>query len=287
MLGDTGGAWVTRLHMIVAKNLLSSNWSQAEVATILGTTQSTISRQIQRPLPELAGSADEITVDKWADDLSKALVLSGPTAEVVRQRFVTEFQLTGNQILRYDTTLTGMDLDEDQIKTALLRRLEWSCNRLSLDIIEDFLPAVGMNIAACTADAESIDDVCAFPGRLAAVSGTIRPIEPAAYGSSNHLANILLRARKRDSNKGAILNLRPMMKRASDTEVNQKAVAKACDSLEWTSTTASRGVVALDTEFVDVIIDAGDFGWEPTLYVLANNPLELVERTHTFLAALA
>jgi predicted fused transcriptional regulator/phosphomethylpyrimidine kinase len=144
-----------------------------------------------------------------------------------------------------------------------------------------------MNIAACTADAESIDDVCAFPGRLAAVSGTIRPIEPAAYGVSNHLANVLLRARKRDSDKGAILNLRPKMKRASDTEVNQRAVAKACDSLEWVSTTASRGVVALDTEFVDIIVDAGDFGWEPTLYVLANNPLELIERTHTFLAALA
>jgi predicted fused transcriptional regulator/phosphomethylpyrimidine kinase len=77
------------------------------------------------------------------------------------------------------------------------------------------------------------------------------------------------------------------MMRASDTEVNQKAVAKACDSLEWASTTASRGVVALDTEFVDVIVDAGDFGWEPTLYLLANNPLELIERTHTFLAALA
>ena len=67
-----------------------------------------------------------------------------------------------------------------------------------------------------------------------------------------------------------------MKQAVCDTEVNQRAVAKACDSLEWASTTASRGVVALDTEFVDVIVDAGDFGWEPTLYVLANNPLELL-----------
>ena len=273
--------------MIVATNLLSSGWSQAEVAMILGTTQSTISRQIQRPLPGLSGSADEITVDKWADELSKALVLSGPTAEIVRQRFVTELQLTGNQILRFDTTLTGMDLDEDQVKSALLRRLEWSCNRLSLDVIKDYLPAVGMNIAACTADAESADDVCAFPGRLAAVSGTIRPIEPAAYGVSKHLASVLLQARKQDSDKGAILNLRPLMKKASDTDVNQKSVAKACASLEWVSATAIRGKLAQNADFVDVIIDAGDFGWEPTLYVLANNPLELVERTHTFLTALA
>lgn len=287
MLGETGGAWVTRIHMIVAKNLLSSDWSQAEVAMILGTTQSTISRQIQRPLPGLSGSADEITVDKWADELSKALVLSGPSAEIVRQRFVTEFQLTGNQILRFDTTLTGMDLDEDQVKTALLRRLEWSCNRLSLDIIGEYLPAVGMNIAACTGGAESAADVCAFPGRLAAVSGIIKPIEPAAYGASKHLASVLLQARKQDSDKGAILNLRPLMKRAGETEVNQKSIAKACGSLEWASATAIRGKLAQDADFVDVIIDAGDFGWEPTLYILANNPLELVERTHTFLAALA
>ena len=286
MLGDNGGMWLTRLHMMMAQKLLSSGWSQADVAAILGTTQSTISRQLMRPPPQLAGSVDEITIDKWANELSLSLLQMGPTTEVIRQRIVTEFQFTGNQIIRFDTALTGMELDEDQIRTALLRRLEWSCNRLSLDVISDFIPAVGTNIAACPHNAEDIDDVCAFPGRLSVAMGTIRPVEPAAYGVSTHLASILLQARKVDSDKGAILNLRPLMKRASKTEVNMKSIRKTCSELGWDITTAKQGDVSLDSEFIDLIVDVGDFGWEPSLYILANNPLELVEKTHTLISAL-
>ena len=31
---------------------------------------------------------------------------------------------------------------------------------------------------------------------------------------------------------------------------------------------------------IDVILDEGAFGWEPALYILAHNPLELVDRMH-------
>ena len=31
---------------------------------------------------------------------------------------------------------------------------------------------------------------------------------------------------------------------------------------------------------IDVILDEGAFGWEPSLYILAHNPLELVDRMH-------
>ena len=44
MLGSDGSAWLERLHMQLARNLKSSGWSQAEIADILGSTQSTISR---------------------------------------------------------------------------------------------------------------------------------------------------------------------------------------------------------------------------------------------------
>ena len=36
----------------------------------------------------------------------------------------------------------------------------------------------------------------------------------------------------------------------------------------------------------DVLLDEGDFGWEPTLYIVAHNPLELVDRTHQLVGAL-
>ena len=31
---------------------------------------------------------------------------------------------------------------------------------------------------------------------------------------------------------------------------------------------------------------SGDFGWEPNMYILAHNPLELIDRTHQIVASL-
>ena len=50
-----------------------------------------------------------------------SLAQLGPNTNVVRQRLVFEFQFAGNQTLRYDKTLTGMNLNEDQATRALLR----------------------------------------------------------------------------------------------------------------------------------------------------------------------
>ena len=35
---------------------------------------------------------------------------------------------------------------------------------------------------------------------------------------------------------------------------------------------------------LDIILDEGGYGWEPSLYVLAHNPLELIDRTHQIAA---
>ena len=63
MLGTDGAAWLERLHMQLARNLRAADWSQADIADILGSTQSTISRMAHRELPEMAGTSDESTID--------------------------------------------------------------------------------------------------------------------------------------------------------------------------------------------------------------------------------
>ena len=44
MLGSDGLNWVERLQFQIAKDLRAMEWSQSEIAEVLGTTQSTISR---------------------------------------------------------------------------------------------------------------------------------------------------------------------------------------------------------------------------------------------------
>ena len=96
MLGETGDKWLNRLHMQLSRELRSQGWSQMEIAAMLGTTQSTVSRQYQKPILELPGSADSLTIDGWAKEIASGLIAIGPDEPLLRQRFVIEFQFGNN-----------------------------------------------------------------------------------------------------------------------------------------------------------------------------------------------
>ena len=283
MLGDTGDAWLTRLHMQLARELRGQGWSQMNIAAMLGTTQSTISRQYQKAIARLSGSADELTVDGWAKEIAGGLLSVGQSEELLRQRFIVEFQFTGNQVLRFDKTLTGLDLEVDQNEHALIRRLEWAIGRLDSRLIMPVLPKVGMNIAACLNSASSTDDVAAVPGKITEVGGELRTHGKPTFGSSKHLAQMLLEVRKSDSAKSAIINIRP----PGDFEgTDIDMVQEACHHLNWELADADRSGLEDSSSVIDVVLDIGDFGWEPSLYVLGTSPLDVVDRCHTLITTL-
>ncbi|MGB2155449.1 MAG: thiamine-phosphate synthase family protein [Candidatus Poseidoniaceae archaeon] len=283
MLGDTGDAWLTRLHMQLARELRGQGWSQMNIAAMLGTTQSTISRQYQKPIAQLSGSADELTVDGWAKEIAGGLLSVGQNEELLRQRFIVEFQFTGNQVLRFDKTLTGLDLEVDQNEHALIRRLEWAIGRLDSRLIMPVLPKVGMNIAACLNSARTTEDVAAVPGKITEVGGELRTHGKPTFGSSKHLAQMLLEVRKSDSTKSAIINIRPPGD-FDGTDID--VVQEACNQLNWELADADRSGLEDSSSVIDVVLDIGDFGWEPSLYVLGTSPLDVVDRCHTLITTL-
>ena len=283
MLGDTGDAWLTRLHMQLARELRGQGWSQMNIAAMLGTTQSTISRQYQKPIAQLSGSADELAVDGWAKEIAGGLLSVGQSEELLRQRFIVEFQFTGNQVLRFDKTLTGLDLEVDQNEHALIRRLEWAIGRLDSRLIMPVLPKVGMNIAACLNSARTADDVAAVPGKITKVGGELRTHGKPTFGSSKHLAQMLLEVRKSDSTKSAIINIRPPGD-FDGTDID--SVQEACNQLDWELADADRSGLEDSSSVIDVVLDVGDFGWEPSLYVLGTSPLDVVDRCHTLITTL-
>ena len=281
MLGEVGGKWLDRLHQHVAKDLRGKGWSQTEIAAILGSTQSTISRHVQKPTIQLFASADEAMVDSWASELSQALSSIGPSASVIRQRLIVEMQFGGNQTLRFDKTLTGLDLDSSQLERALLRRLEWAIGRLDVKRIQHSIPAVGMNIASCIKGARSVQEVAAFPGRIAIVNGKLRHHETPAFGVSNHLASVLIQAHTMNEAKTSIINLKPEI---TGDKVNLTKIREICDQLGYAFATCKKGKLIGSHAKLDIILDEGGYGWEPSLYILAHNPLELIDRTHQIAA---
>jgi predicted fused transcriptional regulator/phosphomethylpyrimidine kinase len=283
MLGDVGGKWLDRLHQDVAKDLRTKGWSQAEIADILGSTQSTISRHIQKSTIELSSSGDEAMVDAWSSELSQALNSIGPKGEVVRQRLVVEFQFKGNHTIRFDKTLTGLDLDRGQEQRALLRRLEWAIGRLDSRRIKHVMPAVGMNIASCNKGSRDTSQVAAFPGKISIVNNKLRHHETPSFGVSSHLANLLLQAHIMNEAKTSIININPIN---GANKVDEKKIRQMCDQLGYSFALSNKGKISGSHSKLDIILDTGDFGWEPSMYILAHNPLELIDRTHQIVASL-
>ena len=283
MLGDVGSKWLDRLHQDVAKDLRSKGWSQAEIADILGSTQSTISRHIQKPNIQLTSSGDEAIVDAWSSELSQALNSIGPKGEIIRQRLVVEFQFKGNHTIRFDKTLTGLDLDQGQEQRALLRRLEWAIGRLDAKRIKHVMPAVGMNIASCNKGARDVSQVAAFPGKISIVEDKLRHHETPSFGVSSHLASLLLQTHIMNEAKTSIININPM---SGDNKLDQKKIKQMCEQLGYSFALSSKGKISGSHNKLDIILDPGDFGWEPSLYILAHNPLELIDRTHQIVASL-
>jgi len=275
MLGEDGSAWLERLHMQLARNLKAADWSQAEIADIMGSTQSTISRMAHRDLPEMAGTSDESTIDGWAHEISMALRQLGPKAKPSRTRFVMEIAFAPGQVLRFDKSLNGTDLDSDQEQSSLLKRLEWAVSRIDVNRLKNMMPAVGMNIACCLEGARSPAEVAAFPGKITVVSGKLRHHETPKFGASKHLASMLIDSRVYDKSKTAILNIHP--------SADKEKIETICEDLDLNLTFAPKGVL-VPHQGIDVILDEGAFGWEPSLYILAHNPLELVDRMHRLIS---
>lgn len=283
MLGDTGDKWLLRLHMQIAKILNGAGWSQNQIASILGSTQSTVSRQLLRKPPNLP-SADEDAVDSWANDLSRHLIVQGPKTKVQRQRIIMDIQFAGGHSFQSNKTLTGVELEGGAKEASLLRQLEWSCSRLDPNRIANWTSGVGMNFASCLPEAISKEDVAAFPGRLSVIDGRIRHHEKATMGASSSLSKVLLKSRK-TGRGGAIINLKAPLNKKSDS-IDMKLIKQCAEKMQWNLANWDGKDIDYSDDEYQLILGAGGFGWEPHLFVIGSTAGEVVDRTHALIDAM-
>lgn len=278
MFGAQGREWLERFYQQLALELRRRGWSQIAIAEFTGSTQSTISRLMSKSAIPLESTVDEDTIDGWANELAEALENVDDPMRILRQRMIFEIQFGDQQTFRFDKSLVGKHIQAGQEEQALLRRLTWAVSKFDAERLQKYMPTVGMNLAACTPLATEIEHIAAFPGRITLLEGELVHANSPLFGGSKHLASVLQQARKYDSNVLAITNIKPpMLERVVDTT----EVEFVCDELGLNLLMAPRGIVeATNLSEIDVLLDVGDFGWEPSLFILGNNPLEVVERCH-------
>jgi predicted fused transcriptional regulator/phosphomethylpyrimidine kinase len=142
-------------------------------------------------------------------------------------------------------------------------------------VVEAVLPTVRSMLAEALPDAETIDDVAAVPGRLLDVRGQVTiPGEPA-FGVSQHVAGVLLAARRGGSDARAALNVR------YDRHLREALVESGHRAVEFDAEAdigAAVSAALADRPGATVLYQTGGFGVEPVLYALGPDALTVARR---------
>lgn len=262
---------------LLAAELDERGLTQDEIADHLGISQSAVSKHVHGEVATTRAIVEDDRVRALVTKLGEGLAageLSGVEALLETEACVRELERGGVLAELHASTVPGLDpetpvhdADARLRETVRVRRsVRRGVNVLhNTDAIAELIPDVGANVVEATADAETIDDVAAVPGRLFAVRGRLAVPDDPAFGVSQHVAGLLLAAHRagHDARAAVCVAYSPALVEtlAADGHVTVEFAAE--EEIE----PAVRAALA-DRPDADVLYQTGGFGVEPVAYVL-------------------
>jgi hydroxymethylpyrimidine/phosphomethylpyrimidine kinase len=169
----------------------------------------------------------------------------------------------------------------------VIQELKKAVESLKEKKVGHLIPEVSSNLGYALPQAEGMEDVAAFPGRIVRYKDSVTTFGDPEFGSSRHIANIILTVMKFDPEYCSAMNIRYSKENVAqlkkkgflvghfDRRLEPKRVKeKEGSSLEW-----GVGEVLREMKRVpDFIYDEGDVGKEPMIRVLGRNPLDVVTK---------
>ena len=169
-------------------------------------------------------------------------------------------------------------------RLQIVADLKSAFKKLQKNKIADLIPEVHSNFGYALPFAENFEDVAAFPGRISKLHAAIATLSGPEFGSSRHIASIILTVMKHDPNFRSAMNIRFSEKiiekckeiglqvRSFDREDEPLQIKiQEGSTLEWgTQEVLKQG------EIPDIIFDRGDVGKEPMVRVIGKNPDEVI-----------
>ena len=169
----------------------------------------------------------------------------------------------------------------------VIQELKGAMALLKQGKIGHLIPEVSSNLGYALPEAEGMEDVAAFPGRIVRWKDAIATLSAPEFGASRHIANIILTVMKFNPEYSSAMNIRyskeniALTKRRGfrigyfDRTLEPKIVKeKEGSSLEW----GVGEVLKRMKRVPDFIYDEGDVGKEPMIRVLGRNPLDVVTK---------
>jgi hypothetical protein len=276
------------LRSMLATDLRERGLTQTEVADLLGISQSAVSKYAQGEVEVNKAVRTDERVVRLVERLGEGLAdgSMSPVQALAEAEVLVRQLERGDLLARlheesfppladYEGDFAIHDPDSEprtaaRILTSVrqgLRTLETTSGFAAL------IPAVGSNLVEALPTAESITDVAAVPGRILDVKGRATvPAEPE-FGVSEHVAGVLLAARRGGSDALAAINVRYDPDVVDGLAEDHEVVEFDAEASVETAVEAAVG----SNPDVTVLYQSGGFGVEPIVYVLAPDAVAAAE----------
>ena len=144
-----------------------------------------------------------------------------------------------------------------------------------------FVPEVGINFAYALKNAHEIQDICAIDGRISKTKKNVHLCGGINFGTSRHVASIILAAMSVDDTIRSALNIcyskdiltyckKADFKIGLFNRTNEPSTVSS--TMEW----GTKFVISNLGFVPDIIYDTGDLGKEPMIRVLGKNPKDVL-----------
>jgi hypothetical protein len=276
------------VRSMLAEELRERGLTQNEVAEALGISQSAVSKYAHGDVERDEAFTEDDRVQDLVDRIADGLATGDMTPiQALVEIEVLIRRLENGDVLasRHEDEMPGLaeygaDFNvhdpESELRTServrsslrrALRTLENTSGFASL------IPNVGSNLVACLPNADGIEDVAGVPGRIFDVKGrTTIPSDPE-FGVSEHAASVLLAARAQGVEARAAINVRYEEWMIDDLEAQGLVAAEFDAETDRVEAIADALERAPDAS---VLYQTGGFGIEPIVYVLGDDPEDVV-----------
>lgn len=282
------------MRQLVAVQLRSQGMSQSKIASLLGTTQASVSMYLSsndgkayRSLSLLSVSRAE--ADSYSDQLASAAIRGAVhgvrTLNEIWTRLLGEGAVCPAHRDAYPS-LSDCDFCVREYGGERGSRSQTIAEVAdAVKMLEDspkfvaVMPEVSVNIACAAGAVATPADVVAVPGRIVRVKDRAKAMLPPEAGASAHMARVLLLARSRRPELRACINLRYDGRMSS---VMRKSGLRSLvvggysypDSDDPTVEALGKKLAASKGAF-DALADEGGSGIEPNVYLFAEGAREV------------
>jgi len=284
------------MRHLVAGRLRAGGLSQSRISALLGITQASVSLYLSRDSRKAYSSLARFSVtqgqaDRYANQLAAEAGRSAVVAVGALHDIWTDLLGSGSVCQAHRALYPSLADCDVCIKeygrrkgerteaisevTEAVRMLEASPTFVVV------MPEVSVNIACAAGDAQSPADVVAVPGRIVKVKNRAKAMLPPEAGASVHMSRVLLLVRGKNPRIRACLNLRyddkmaAAMRKAGlrTLRIGGYPTAGVTDP---TAEAIERALKRSPVSF-DAVVDEGESGIEPNVYLFAAGAKEVAE----------